>query len=492
MGLQDSFPQYFPRQDVDVASDFFNATFVFDTNVYLHLYRLGAVARAEVLTALQEALQGRIWVPHHVALEVAKNRSSLLVEAADTLTQHIASITAARGNAAQSLRDGALEQILNAEILEDARTQIDTAFLSIVGALEAQAKTLPSPKDKDVALSYLDEILKNQDLNAPTLEWYSAASKEAAERYSKKLPPGYKDDRKDEVILGAGAIPIQQKYGDYFIWKQILDKVKSRPDDFKTLIFVTGDRKEDWWDQPRGKTQGPRPELRLEMHEAGVKSFHMYHLNRLLELLRSRVQAPKKAVSISDRTLAEVEVAESISPNHLGSPSTPLNLLPTSPSNPYLGALNFSPAPISGSLVEYAFLNWLTTTYPSQRWRRGTPFPSFVIQNPAPDTESHGLEILFVSALDQIRLSVLDKLPLAESWLDTNWGLLSGNHSQNRTFTFAIVFANSSLSSFHHFAYQHTVREVQSLLAYQSRIHFLLGYIEGTQFIQLEIPSMLK
>ena len=56
-----------------------HATFVFDTNVYLNLYRYTGKTREQLLSALSE-LKDRLWMPNHVAREFMKNRIGIIWE----------------------------------------------------------------------------------------------------------------------------------------------------------------------------------------------------------------------------------------------------------------------------------------------------------------------------------------------------------------------------------------------------------------------------
>ena len=52
-----------------------------------------------------------------------------------------------------------------------------------------------------------------------------------------------------------------RKFGDFFLWKELLEHGKEQK---RPIIFVTDDKKEDWWLKVKGRTLGPRPELIAE------------------------------------------------------------------------------------------------------------------------------------------------------------------------------------------------------------------------------------
>ena len=85
-------------------------------------------------------------------------------------------------------------------------------------------------------------------------------NKEGEKRYENKIPPGYKDIKKEGAHIYEDREHVR-KYGDLLLWKEIIELGKSSKT--KHLILVTGDVKEDWWFEKRGKKLGPRNELRL-------------------------------------------------------------------------------------------------------------------------------------------------------------------------------------------------------------------------------------
>ncbi|MYS81052.1 hypothetical protein GTZ85_12740 [Streptomyces sp. SID5474] len=74
----------------------------------------------------------------------------------------------------------------------------------------------------------------------------------AKERADARIPPGYKD-------FEDGKKGDAEAAGDYLVWRQLLDEALDRKTD---VLFVTRDRKEDWWQHvSRKPTRLPRIEL---------------------------------------------------------------------------------------------------------------------------------------------------------------------------------------------------------------------------------------
>ena len=146
------------------------------------------------------------------------------------------------------------------------RQELEDLFLGKIG---------PPPKDQ----SQLDEIYKEGEV-----------------RYRKKIPPGYLDIAKDqsggsEEFMYAGLL-YKKKFGDFILWKQLVNQAKEQK--IEHLIFITDDRKEDWWwiEQCQGpKTIGLRSELVEEIkREGGVSIFYAYYPDRFLEYAQKHLK----------------------------------------------------------------------------------------------------------------------------------------------------------------------------------------------------------
>ncbi len=72
---------------------------------------------------------------------------------------------------------------------------------------------------------------------------------------------------------------LNNAYGDLVIWKEIIKFAKNTN---KDIIFVSSDRKDDWWNILLGKTIGPRVELRKEFSNETDQRFHMYEMSNFI------------------------------------------------------------------------------------------------------------------------------------------------------------------------------------------------------------------
>ncbi len=83
-------------------------------------------------------------------------------------------------------------------------------------------------------------------------------------RFSKKIPPGYLDQNKDD----------EAKFGDLVGWKQILNRAKETS---KPIIFVTDEKYDDWWWRINDEIVGTRHELVKEAKDFAGVFFCMYN-----------------------------------------------------------------------------------------------------------------------------------------------------------------------------------------------------------------------
>lgn len=237
------------------------ATFVFDTNVYLNLYRYSKETRDTLLLAMKER-SDRIWMPYQVAWEYMRKRPEVI---ADSQTRY---------------------SELEKEVLSSCKNKLriketDPEFLKFEGFVKewissSKAKNLlvESASDDKILSTILE--LYDGKVGSPYPEERSKEIRsEGANRYSKGIPPGYKDGSK----VKKDGDNDNNAYGDLFVWKQILDYALQEK---KSIIFVTHDQKEDWWQVLHGKTLGPRIELKKEFYDFAQTDFYMYSMDRFI------------------------------------------------------------------------------------------------------------------------------------------------------------------------------------------------------------------
>lgn len=158
----------------------------------------------------------------------------------------------------------------------------DKLILKFTSLNEELTKHLSQSKDyhnkqilDDHILMEIEELFDSKVGNEFNSEELKTLYEEGEYRFNNSIPPGYKDSYKGVKLMSD-----VRKYGDFIIWKQIINQSKESK---KDIIFVTSDRKEDWWLRFKGKTVSPRPELIKEFQTDAKQSFYMYKSDRFLE-----------------------------------------------------------------------------------------------------------------------------------------------------------------------------------------------------------------
>lgn len=300
------FPQYEDSSDQDYGVIWKNALFVFDTNVLLNLYRYQAGTRDELLNVLGQ-LSDRIWVPHHVALEFQRNRLKVIAEQNKRFTEVRRTIEKARNSLLDDLEKLQLQKrhsLINPQALTSGFQKLADEFLTELGQLqETQQKLSAADPLKKKIEALFDGRVGTPPKDQSTID---GLYNQADERFKYKIPPGYQDSDKDKNESDEhihGGIVYKRKYGDFLVWKQLIEHSKSV--NVKSIIFVTDDSKEDWWwkiDSDGPKTIGPRPELIEEARvSAGVETLLMYNPEGFLKYAKEFLMA-----QVSEETLKEV------------------------------------------------------------------------------------------------------------------------------------------------------------------------------------------
>ncbi|WP_262385644.1 PIN-like domain-containing protein [Duffyella gerundensis] len=123
-------------------------------------------------------------------------------------------------------------------------------------------------KNHDKVRDRISELVGERIGSPPDQGIIDTLEKEGEARYNKKIPPGYEDESgKDDDTFSFNSVIYKKKFGDWFIWKEILNYVESN--DTSSVIYVTNDEKEDWWYKIGGRTRGPHESLKTELAVKG-------------------------------------------------------------------------------------------------------------------------------------------------------------------------------------------------------------------------------
>jgi len=288
-----------PPSEADFSRLWEDATFVFDTNFLLDLYRVSHSTAENFLNILQQ-IKNRIWLPYQVADEFLRRREEIIASEVESFQKALSAVEKWKSEQQNfnSLR-GYLSQtgrIVSAEVnflfgdqkhYLDAVDAVEKAFREKIEQIASDHSSLHS--DKDSILEKLLLLFDDSKVGEPFDEQILPnLYKEADDRYKLLKPPGFKDANEKED---------ERKYGDFILWKQILEfaKKESRP-----IIFVTGEKKEDWWVKKNNKIISPHVELRREFHEYVHQPFWMYQTQDFLQKAKDKLMVEIDPKSIEE------------------------------------------------------------------------------------------------------------------------------------------------------------------------------------------------
>ena len=215
------------RKEKKIEEIFKDAIFVLDTNSLLAPFNTGKENIEEIRKVYKKLIEEkRLFIPEHVLLEFAKNRStkiSNLYTNIDNLLSTIPSI--------KSFEYPILGELDAYKELKENREEIISSIKKYKDSLNNIKSGITNWNWSDPVTSmykstFSEDIIFSTNLSEEDL------IKEYDERLANDIPPGNKDKSKDNNAIG-----------DFVIWKSILNLGKEKKSD---IIFISNDEKNDW------------------------------------------------------------------------------------------------------------------------------------------------------------------------------------------------------------------------------------------------------
>lgn len=270
--MRQDFSGWYSKSPQELDALWSRAIFVPDANILLHCFRHAESVREELLRIL-EVLSNSLWIPYQIGLEFHRNRLEVEYSALDAYDRVVKEYEATFLSIKEKLRQMRAHPTIK---VEDEVRMLDE-FLDGFRERMHLAKSQHPNAALATTLIRVTELFQGKVGKKLSDAQVQTIKKEGDERYSKQIPPGYKDKKKDETELG--------KYGDLIIWKALVEKAKQEQ---KPIILITDDAKEDWWHIHRGRKIGPRPELIEEFIGLTGEDFHIYELGQFLRIASER------------------------------------------------------------------------------------------------------------------------------------------------------------------------------------------------------------
>lgn len=255
--------------DAERRGFFQDGIIVLDTNVLLSLYEYTETSREEVLSALGQAA-GRLWMPYQVGLEFVRGRRSTLESRKRALSDAASDVNKKMMAARKAIVEAknlvcaqldkyarapeeiaALEALAKDSAVDEHLAVYQLEFKRHLAMLKADhGLALNSPDAEDPILPRVAELYGSSVGQQPDDEVLRQRIEEAtAFRFPNKIPPGFADSGKDTPLRSAG---------DFLLWEELIEHVRTLPGPDQRVLFVSNDTKEDWY-EPGPGPRGSRP-----------------------------------------------------------------------------------------------------------------------------------------------------------------------------------------------------------------------------------------
>ncbi|MBM9547410.1 DUF4935 domain-containing protein [Leptospira sp. 201903074] len=260
--MKKQFPGYYKQTEEEIKKIWKKAHLVFDTNILLNVYRFPD-AYFSSLEKIIKAFEKKIWIPFIVAHEYNKNRDKVIKDSIDSYKQILDEI----GLSKTVSKLSELYQNRHPTIkIEDLSTLLNDTETKIKEYLSESKK---KHYDSNLILEKISNLFEGCIGEKMSESETELLREEAKKRYLNKIPPGYADLKSEP-----------DKYNDYLIWKSVITYSKKIKSD---IIFVTDDKKEDWW---KISKKIPHPELINEFKDLTENNILIYSSKEFIELCK--------------------------------------------------------------------------------------------------------------------------------------------------------------------------------------------------------------
>ncbi|HBC3496598.1 TPA: DUF4935 domain-containing protein [Vibrio parahaemolyticus] len=266
---------------------FKSSLIVLDTNVLLLPYSMSNESLTKLKKLYDDLIKKkRLFIPNRVAREFASNRNRKLCDI------HNSVLSQNKGKAKNELKYPILASLDEKKEVDQAYKKLIEAQSEFYSAIDKLASTIRSWEWGDPVSSMYSELFNEQVFINHKLD-DKQLLEELTLRFELKIPPGYKDAKKDDSGVG-----------DLAIWLSLVELGATTS---KDVIFVTEDVKSDWWNKSNGTEFLPRFELIDEFRRKSAGgTLHIIRLSKLLELF-----------SVQNDVIQEALEAEEDSKNQL-------------------------------------------------------------------------------------------------------------------------------------------------------------------------------
>ncbi|HHY20960.1 MAG TPA: hypothetical protein GX525_03565 [Bacilli bacterium] len=273
--------------DIKVLWD--DCVFVFDSSALLDFYDMTDDSLV-TLNEIFKKIENRLMLPNHVQHEYLRKRKHIAqgkkdcydslkkIELAAIDTNYVAlkhSIKAFEDRVKNKEKHPTFDIEFMKNFKDQAHaleTDLNAFKETCEGQIEIRKKELSTLFENDPVLDIVSTFFTVGE--SYNFEKIVQVVEEGKLRYELKIPPGYGDKKKENIV---------QVYGDLIIWKQIVEySAKHR----SNIVLITNDiSKNDWCTlkpDNRKRIERPHDNLIKELYDASGKRFWMYTLAQFL------------------------------------------------------------------------------------------------------------------------------------------------------------------------------------------------------------------
>ena len=323
--MKSAYHEYHTPGKSEVKKIWSSSLIVLDTNVLLDFYCFAQSTLDDyykVLEVIKDS--GQLWMPYQVGFEFYENRVGIISKQLKQYDNIIGYLDHAKGSIQNLKNNSTGHSTLDFE-------SIAKTFERVTNPLRHEVESLknkhPDYLDNDAIVKKLQKIYSDDLIgSAFTSDEVEKITKEGELRFEKNIPPGYKDQKKDE---GPDGRYVERKYGDLVIWKEMIARSTNTK---KSIIFVTNDAKEDWIQYASGKRKiGPKPALKKELFKAAGTEFLLYSSDEFLEYAHNHFN-----IKVDDKSVEEVK-------KYRERENERVNALSSHPGSPFHADFRYSP-----------------------------------------------------------------------------------------------------------------------------------------------------
>lgn len=283
--LKKLFPGYIKNSATEISTLWKKAYISFDANVLLNLYRYSDSTKSEFIRVIL-GVKDRTFITHQAFEEYLRNRHTVISNQIKLYSK----------KDIDSLKKTLEEKNLHPVISSKTNELFNEFYDALSNDYESAVKKLNERFAEDDIFKSLETVF-----NVAVLEGFDPKHiedvifKDGKERYLSKIPPGFEDQKAksgDESYEG-----LRRLYGDLIVWMEL---IKYSKDNNRNVIFVTSDKKEDWWKIVDGKTISPRPELLAEFSKMTGCELVMYTSEQFLKFAGENLNEEPSSDSLEE------------------------------------------------------------------------------------------------------------------------------------------------------------------------------------------------